>query len=284
MSAPVVAIDGQLCAPAAATVSVFDRGFLYGDGIFTILRGHRGRALELEGHLAQLVADAGLLGLALPGQSLAAIEASVHQVLEALDLARARVRIVISRGSGPLSARFAELPPRVVVIGEEAAAPRTELRAVVVEEPRLLASPTWAPKSLSYQPSLLARERAASLGADEALRLFADDTVGEGAASNLFAVYDGALVTPPPLGIRPGVTRRRVLELCAALNLAAVERPIPRAELAGADELFSTSSIAGVVPIVTLDGIARAAGPVTARLGARYEEFLEEQLEELRRI
>lgn len=270
MTAPVVAIDGQLCAPEAATVSVFDRGFLYGDGVFTILRGRGARAVDLEGHLAQLAADAGLLGLTLPAA--AAIAESVQQVLAALAVARARVRILVSRGAGPLAARFADLTSRLVVIGEEAAAPRAELRAVVVEEPRLLASPTWAPKALSYQPALLARERAAALGADEALRLFADDTVGEGAASNLFAVRGEALITPPPLGIRPGVTRRRVLELCAALGLAAVERPIPRAELAGADELFVTSSIAGVVPIVALDGLARGAGPVTALLRARYEE------------
>jgi branched-chain amino acid aminotransferase len=171
----------------------------------------------------------------------------------------------------------------VVMIGEEEeGAARAEVRAVVVEEPRLVASATFAPKSLSYQGSLLARERAAEAGADEALRLFPDDTVGEGAACNVFAVFAAGagggplVVTPPARGIRPGVTRRRVLELCAGdAGVGVIERPIPRGELAAAGELFVTSSIAGVVPITSLDGRARAAGPVTAELRRRYEQLVE---------
>lgn len=267
MSAPVVLIDGRLCTAETAVVSVFDRGFLYGDGVFTVLRGRGGRAVELGAHLEQLRADAGLVALQVPE----GVEREIARALEELGAERARVRVVVSRGVGGLSARLADLKARVVVIAEEAGPTRTEVRAVVVEEPRLLPSRTWAPKALAYQASLVARELAVARGGDEALRLFPDDTVGEGATSNLFVVSEDAVVTPPALGIRPGVTRRRVLALCARLGLAAVERPIPRAELAHASELFVTSSIAGVVPVCSLDGITRPAGPISTRLAAAYE-------------
>lgn len=286
---PVVAIDGQLCEPDAAKVSIFDRGFLYGDGVFTVLRGRGDRAVDLGGHLEQLAADAGMLDLRLP--SLQDLAVTVAAVLEKLAAPRARVRIVVSRGPGGLAARWSELGSRVIIVAEaEALPPRTEVRAIVIDEPRLLPSARWAPKSLSYQPALWARERAAAAGADEALRLFSNDTVGEGAASNLFAIFSHPggsrdqrmLVTPPPLGIRPGVTRRRILELCAGeaglgvdLGFVVVECPLAREELRRADELFVTSSIAGVVPITSLDGEARSAGPVTMRLRLGYEQWLE---------
>ena len=115
-------------------------------------------------------------------------------------------------------------------LGRAAYSPRSQIRAVVLEEPRLTLSSTWAPKSLSYQAALWARELALRSGADEGLRMFADDTVGEGAACNLFWVRAGQVGTPPALGVRPGVTRRRVLELCTRLGLPTEQRPISRGE------------------------------------------------------
>ena len=306
----VIAIDGQLCEPGAASVSILDRGFLYGDGIFTVLRGRGLRAVDLPGHLEQLAADAAQLGLLLPAAEalhtqVGAAVAAVLAQLSQLPGQRSRLRIVVTRGAGALTARWSELgAARVMVIGEvDAAAPRTEVAAVILEEPRLATSATFAPKSLSYQASLVAREQAAARGAGEGLRLFADDTVGEGATSNLFAVFPAAggralLVTPPPLGIRPGVTRRRLLELVAAragaalssaaglaapaapvaasLSAASLDvavRPLARAELAAAAELFVTSSIGGVVPVTSLDGAPRVAGPVTMWARQAYEAF-----------
>jgi branched-chain amino acid aminotransferase len=308
VSSPVVWIDGRRCDAESAAVSIFDRGFLYGDGVFAVLRGRGGRACDLEGHLDQLTADAGLLALQPPPRS--ALTATVEEVLGALGVERARLRIIISRGisrgAGGLAVRWREVGSRVIVIGEEDAAPRRQqVRACVLDEPRLSFSQTWAPKSLSYQPALWARERAAERGAEEGLRLFPDSTVGEGAASNLFAIfYAGGnagrarLVTPPPSGIRPGVTRRRILELCAAaaadersdggaragdgagLALRAEERALSQAELRAADELFVTSSIAGVVPITSLDGEPRQRGARTEHLSLAYERWLDGRRDE----
>jgi branched-chain amino acid aminotransferase len=268
-----VAIDGVIVEPAMATVSVLDRGFLYGDGVFAVMRGGQGKVVDLGGHLEQLRADAAALGMAMPDE----VEATVREV--ARELGKARLRMMVFRGAGGLGARWAQVPVRTVVIGEEAGATKEELRAVLLDEPRLVPSRTWAPKSMSYAASLIARERAITMGADEGIRLFPDDTVGEGAACNFFAVLDDLLVTPPALGIRPGVTRRRILELCAAQGLPFIERPLRREELAMAKELFVTSSIAGVVPVISLDGKPRAAGPLSKSLRTRYEQLATELTE-----
>lgn len=268
--AAVVWLDGALRDPQAPALSVFERGFLYGDGVFTVLRGRNGRAVELAGHLAQLEADAGALLLDAPPRS--RLEQAVAEALTAFGPAPARVRVVLSGGRGGLALRLAaRTPGHLLVTVEPAASARTFARAVVLDEPLLAPSSTWAPKTLAYWPSLQARELAAARGADEGLRMFPGELVAEGAAANLFAVIRGELVTPPPLGIRPGVTRGRVLELAAARGVATRQRPLPLAELHVAEELFLTSSIAGVVPIVQLDGVARPAGNLTAELGQAYE-------------
>lgn len=271
--APVVAINGVLCDPATASISIFDRGFLYGDGVFTVLRGRAGAALELEWHLEQLAADAEQLELAMPPRTL--LVRSISEVLAAFGEAAARLRIVVTRGRGGVHARWRTIGGGSALIMAEGAPPaRSEIRAAVVAEPRLPSSRTWAAKSLSYQSALWARERAAQLGAEEALRLFDDDSVGEGAVSNVFLVHREEVVTPPPIGIRPGVTRRRVLALCQTQGLVVTQRPIARTELESADELFVTSSIAGVVAVVALDGRPRRSGPITAQLRDRYERSL----------
>jgi branched-subunit amino acid aminotransferase/4-amino-4-deoxychorismate lyase len=273
----IVAIDGVRVEEGEARASVFDRGFLYGDGVFAVLRANGGAPVDLAAHLEQLAADAGALGMAVPDH----VAAAVREV--GRELGQARVRVMVFRGEGGLGARWSEVPVRSVVIAEEAGATKAELQAVVLDEPRLVPSRTWAPKAMSYVASLIARERAVAMGADEGLRLFPDDTVGEGAACNLFAIFNerrdegggeggDVVVTPPALGIRPGVTRRRVMELCAAQGLACVERAISRAELPLAKEIFVTSSIAGVVPVVSLDGKPRDVGTVSRDLRARYEQ------------
>lgn len=272
----IVAIDGVRVEAGEAKVSVFDRGFLYGDGVFAVLRANGGAPVDLAAHLEQLGADAGLLGMEVPE----GVEATVREVVK--ELGKARVRVMVFRGAGGLGARWSEVAVRSVVIAEDAGATKGAIRAVVLDEPRLLPSRTWAPKAMSYGASLLAKERAVAMGADEGLRMFPDDTVGEGAACNLFAVFgegdDGGeggdvVVTPPALGIRPGVTRRRVRELCAAQGLPCVERAIAREELAKAKEIFVTSSIAGVVPIVSLDGKSRDPGPIARALREGYEQL-----------
>jgi len=273
MTIPVsiaVSIDGALVAPEAAQISVFDRGLLYGDGLFEVFRTWHGVAVDLDAHLDRLYASAHALELRVrPRDQLAA---QVRATIAAAGSGDHRVRIVVTRGPGPLSARLGELGPgRAIAIVEPLPSRPRELTAVTIDLPlpRRLGH-----KVLSYLDHVIARELAAGEGADEAIRLDADGCVAEGATSNLFVVARGEVTTPEvAAGILPGITRGHVLALCRSLAIPAREAAISREMLAGTDELFATSALRGVVAITRLDGAPRAAGPVTARLAAGYNDM-----------
>jgi branched-chain amino acid aminotransferase len=126
-------------------------------------------------------------------------------------------------------------------------------------------------KTLAYLDHVIARELARARGADEAIRLDAGGHAVEGATCNLFAVSGSTVITPPAgAGTLPGIVRARVLTLCAKAGIRTAHRALSLRELRGADELFVTSSLRGVVPVTRLDGVLRASGPVTAQLASAY--------------
>jgi branched-chain amino acid aminotransferase len=265
-----VSIDGELVAPETASISVFDRGVLYGDGLFEVLRTWHGVACDLDAHLDRLYASAHALELrAMPREQLAD---SVRRAIAAAGPGDHRVRIVLTRGPGALATRLAELGPgRAIAIVEPLPPRPRELSVATIELPL---SRGAGHKTLAYLEHVLARELAAAAGADEAVRLDAGGAVAEGATCNLFAVTRGVVATPALAGgALPGVTRAHVLGCCLRLAIPARETAISLAELCAADELFATSALRGVVPITRLDGEARVAGPVTARLATAYDEI-----------
>jgi branched-chain amino acid aminotransferase len=290
-----VNIDGRLLEPGAARVSVFDRGFLYGDSVYEVVRTYGGRPFELDAHLARLAHSAARIGLVLPWDA-RRVAAEVARTLEASrggdvdDPAAAPwnrgeriVRIVMTRGSGDLGLdpALAVDPSAIVIVhplaGPPAGAYRDGVAACVVGVPR--ASPTAADPSAKtglHLPHVLAVREARGQGAYEALLTDGTGQVTEGASSNLFAVRDGRLVTPPlGAGILEGVTRGVVLRLARApeLGLGVEERPLRIDELARAEELFITSTAREILPVTTLDGRPVGdgrVGPVTGRLHAAF--------------
>lgn len=263
-----ISIDGALVAPEAAAISVLDRGLLYGDGVFEVLRTWDGVAVDLAAHLDRLYASAVALELRAPPRE--ALAAQVAATLDAAGAGDHRLRVLVTRGPGPLGARLAALGPgRAIAIAEPLADSPRELALVTIDWP-LPARSGAAHKTLAYVDHVIARELAARAGADEAVRLDAAGDVAEGATCNVFAVIEGGVVTPPLAGVLPGITRAHVLAACARLGIAAAERRLPRTELAAADEVFVTSAVRGVVAVTRLDGDARAAGPITARIAANH--------------
>jgi len=261
-----VSIDGTRVAPEAATISVFDRGLLYGDGLFEVLRTRAGEQVELAAHLDRLYSGAAELALHAPPR--ADLERWVRATLDGA--ADQRIRIVLTRGPGALATRFAALGPgRTIVITEPLPPQPREIALAIVDWP-IARRATPARKALSFLDHLIARELAAAAGADEAIRLDADGHVAECATANLFAVIGGTVVTPPTTGILPGITRARVLAACAQAGILSAERTIRVPELQAADEIFVTSALRGVVPVTRLDGESRPAGSVTARLATAY--------------
>jgi branched-chain amino acid aminotransferase len=263
-----VSIDGVLGPPEQARISIFDRGFLYGDGVFEVLRTWDGVLVDLDGHLDRLYAAAAWLGLKTMERE--RLSVAVVRTLANSGPGEHRVRIVLTRGPGPLLARPAALGPgKAIVIVEPLPAQPSEVSLAVVDWP-LPRRTEPGHKTLAYLDHIIARELAAAVGADEAVRLGGEGEILECATSNLFAVVRGTVVTPQLSGVLPGITRARVLRACAAAELPAHEVRLTVDELRGADEIFITSAVRGVVPVTRLDGESRVAGPITTRIAAMY--------------
>lgn len=267
-----VYLNGAFLPAAEARVAADDTGLLFGHGVFETFRARRGRVCLLERHRARLGAGAQRLGIPLPPAA-DDLEAIVRELVGRCGLEDARVRLTLTAGTetgGPtllLQARAAtDYPSRLYEEGSS---------AVISPVRRNETSPLCGIKSLNCLDNLLARSAARGAGAEEALLLNSRGRIAEGSASNLFLVREGALLTPPLTdGALPGVTRSAVLELAATASLSAREESLSADDLFAAEEAFLTSAIAGVLPLVRVDG--RAIGPgapgrATLRLHALYE-------------
>ena len=250
----IVSIDGQLVADAR--IDIRDRGFLYGDGLFEVFPSWA----DIEPHLDRLYASATALKLRVIDRD--DLRAQVDRV-RGTDQ---RIRVIVTRGPGSLAKRLDEMGPgHTIIIAEPVGALPREISVALVDWPLPRRSGP-VHKTLAYLDHALARELAAEAGADEALRLDADGYVAECASANLFIVRNNCVITPPLVGILPGVTRARVLAWCRAHGMAAVEESITRDALEAADELFATSAVRGVVAITRLDGSPRSRGPITSQI------------------
>ena len=265
-----VSIDGVVVPAEAATISVFDRGLLYGDGCFEVLRTWDGVARDLEAHLDRLFDTAAFLHLqSLPRDALAA---AVARTIAAAGPGDHRLRIVLTRGPGGLASPLPALGRgAAIVIVEPLPALPAEISLAVVDWP-LPSRLGRGHKTLAYLDHVLAQELARERGADDAVRLDAAGDAVEGGTCNLFAVLGAVVVTPPvDAGALPGIVRGRVLDLCAEAGIRTVVRALALRELRSADEVFATSSLRGVVPVTRLDADVRPRGPVTLRLVRAYQ-------------
>ena len=265
-----VSIDGVVVPAEQAAISVFDRGLLYGDGCFEVLRTWDGVARDLEAHLDRLLETAAFLQL----QTLAreALAAAVDRTIAAAGPGDHRLRIVLTRGPGSLASRLPALGRgSAIVMAEPLPALPAEISLAVVDWP-LPSRPTRGHKTLAYLDHVLAHELARAQGADDAIRLDASGHAVEGATCNLFIVLGAVVVTPPvDAGALPGIVRGRVLALCGESGIRIAVRSVALRELRSADEVFVTSSLRGVVPVTRLDADVRPRGPVTLRLARAYE-------------
>ena len=278
----LVTIDGAVFAADAAKVSVFDRGFLFGDSVFETIRTYKGRPYMLGAHLERLARSASRVFIELP----VGIEQIAREVEDAVRMAanpESYIRVIVTRGSGPLGldSGFEASPTRVVIVASLVLPPEDAYRSgisVVTFRTQRIAEATEAVGSKvgNYLVAVLALRRAREVGASEALIVDAAGNVVEGATSNVFALIDGRLVTPPEdAGILAGITRATVLALALELGFQVELRALSPGDLERASELFITSSIREVLPVVGVDGRAvgqGVPGEVTSRLHAAFRE------------
>lgn len=274
----VVFIDGAH-APDPR-VSIFDRGFLFGDGVFEALRTYRGEPFALEEHIERLQRSMALLSIPLAFSA----EALHGEVREAVRIARedggeCYVRIMVTRGVGPLhlDPRPAIQPCRVVLAAKLLPFPpmlETGVSMATVRAHRAADGTAAAASKVSaYVGNLLALMEAQARGAYEALLVTEDGAVLEGHSSSFFVVRKGRVQTPPrAMGILPGITRALIEQVAAELDIPFVERLLNPSDVYGADEAFLTSSLREVVPVIDVDGVRIPLGPVTAALREGYRQ------------
>lgn len=276
----LVVLDGQYCPPAEPTVSVFDRGFLYGDSVFETLRTYGGEPFELEEHLRRLERSAELVFIPLPLER-AELEREVLAAIAAAGNPESYVRVMVTRGQGPLGLDpgLADRPRWVIIVQPLVPPPAEQYErgiAAISYRTERVADATSArgAKIGNYLISVLAMREARSAGAAEALIVDGHGRLLEGASSNVFLVEQGTLVTPPvEAGILAGITRSHLLKLAAELDIPVEQRaPQLEATRAGA-ELFISSSIRELLAVVRLDGSpigSGSPGPIYQRLLAAF--------------
>ncbi len=282
-----VYIDGRLYAREDARISVFDHGLLYGDGVFEGLRVYRRRVFRMDAHLQRLAASAQAIGLTLP-LDVAALGDAVRETVRANRQEDGYIRLVVTRGDGPLGLDpTACTRPRVIIIVADIAVyPKALYDAgirVVTAATRQVPAASVDPriKSLNYLKNVLARLEAHASGAEEALMLNAEGFVAECTADNVFAVHDGVVRTPPAVeGALDGITRAVVRELTGEAGLGWREERLGRYDLVTADECFLSGTGAELMPMVALDGRrigGGAPGPVTRRLASGLRALAERE-------
>jgi branched-chain amino acid aminotransferase len=285
----LVMINGEMVPPEQATVSVFDRGFLYGDSVFETIRTYRGVPFALDEHVDRLQWSAERVFIELPVDP----DTFAREVREACSAAgntESYIRLMVTRGTAEtlgLDPALAVAPSRFVIVGPLVAPPASAYEqgvAVVTFRTQRLADATSAAgaKVGNYLVAVLATRLAREADANEALIIDGAGHVLEGSNSNVFAVIAGTLVTPPQdVGILPGITRARILDVARELDMPVELRPIELAELDRVDELFVCSSIREILPVVRVDGRAvkgGTPGPVTQQLLRAFRERVRRSL------
>jgi branched-chain amino acid aminotransferase len=279
--AAIVNVNGRVSDQKDAVVSVFDHGFLYGEGVYEVLRTYNGQPFLFDRHMRRLRSSAGMLALAVPLTD-AEIDQRCRDAMKEAGLRggpshEAYIRILVTRGIGELSYDLSACPdPTFVVIVKPHVDPpaevytkgvRVALVPVVRNHPE---SVSPAIKSNNLLNNALAMQEAFRRGAFEGIMRNYRGELAEGTQSNLFIVKNGAALTPPiDAGLLPGITRGYLFEVGAEIGILVREQVLKDADLFGADECFLTSSIRELAPVAQVDDrpIGSATpGPVTKAL------------------
>ena len=281
---PTIWLDGKWYDRETATISVFDHGLLYGDGVFEGIRVYGGKIFRLREHLERLYDSAKAIWLTVP-MSIDEMAAVTEETVARSRIAEGYIRPIVTRGVGDLGLDPRKCPKASVIIimdtiklwPEEVY--ETGLTVVTAGTPipqRESLSPRV--KSLNYLAHILAKIEGVQAGADEVLMLDSSGSVAEGSGQNLFIVKHGRIRTPAPYaGILKGVTRDVVMELAAQAGYDVAETILNRYDVYTADEAFFTGTAAEVIAIRQVDGRligTGGSGPVTRDLRSRFQALV----------
>ena len=278
----LIYLNGKFVPEEQATVSVFDHGFLYGDGVFEGIRAYDGRVFRLEDHVKRLFDSAQAIMLNIPLTEDEMCQA-ILETLKKNNLRDAYIRPIVSRGYGDLGLDPNKCPkPSVIIIAVEWGAMYGDLyevglTAVSVSVRRN--SPDSLPpniKSLNYLNNILAKIEANIKGGNEAIILDSRGLVSEGSGDNIFVIKDGQISTPHTINNLKGITRAAVMDLAEIRGNPIQEKELGLFDLYTADEVFVTGTAAEVAPVTKVDGRVIGTGrpgPITKELMAAFKEL-----------
>jgi len=272
----VTVIDGAIVSVADAAVSVFDRGFLYGDSVFETLRTYGGRLFRRDDHVARLFGSCERI-LIQPNVAAPQLNDEMARAMASLGLTECVVRVVITRGIGPLGldVRRAQSPLRVVMALPLSPPPHevyeAGIRAGLSHSARATdGTAASGAKYSNYLSSVLALHHAHEQGQSEAIAVGTHGEILEGTTSNLFVIENGTLCTPPlQSGILEGITRRVVLELARHLQIPTKVGLLFPSDVYRAHEAFITGTVREIVAVTRVDDVTVGdgkPGPITRRL------------------
>jgi len=280
-----VYIDGQYYPKSEAKISVYDHGFLYGDGVFEGIREYNGVVFKLKEHIDRLYRSAHAIMLQIP-LTKEEMTKAVVETLRKNKMKDSYIRLIVSRGVGDLGLDPRKCPkPTVIVITDT-----INIKADNAKEVGITTMFSWVRrnpvdattheiKSLNYLNSVLAKIEANANGVDEAICLEASGCIAEGVGENIFIVKGGEIFTPPTsTGALAGITADVVAEVCEKLGLDLIITNLTPFMLFTADEAFFTGTAMEMVPIrevnkrIIGDG---KPGPVTKKLMVAFQKVIE---------
>jgi len=277
----LVYLDGKFVPEEEAKISIFDHGFLYGDGVFEGIRAYNGRVFRLREHMNRLYDSAKAIDLQIPITK-EEFEKIILETLRINKLRDAYIRPIVTRGVGDLGLDPRKCKkPTIIVIARPWGKLYGDLyerglKAVTVavrRNPYDALPPNI--KSLNYLNNILAKIEANAKGGDEAIFLDKLGFISEGSGDNIFIVKNGTILTPPTINSLPGITREVVVEIVKKLGIPFAERNLSLYDLYTADEVFVTGTAAEIAPIVEVDGRKIGdgkPGKVTKRLMEEFEK------------
>ncbi|WP_195576387.1 branched-chain-amino-acid transaminase [Paenibacillus sp. 1001270B_150601_E10] len=277
-------LDGQYVTKEEAKVSVYDHGFLYGDGIFEGIRIYDGNIFKCYEHLVRLYDSAKSIMLNIP-LTIEEMESVLVETIRRNELKDGYIRLIVSRGAGNLGLDPNRCPKAsVIVIVEQLSIYPEEaylngLRTISVSQRRNIPDALNPKiKSLNYLNNILVKIQANHANVGEAIMLNAQGYVAEGSSDNIFIVKKGVVYTPPCyLGALEGITRNTIIELCEELGYKLKEEPFTLHDVYVADEVFFTGTAAEVIAVREVDGRvvgSGQAGPITLALLKRFREVV----------
>jgi len=278
----LIYLNGQIIPSEKAVISIFDHGFLYGDGIYETMRSYNGVVFKIEEHIKRLQKSASLISLSLPFSE-EILKRDIYETLHANSLLNAYIRITISRGKGDIGIdpELCKKPTIVIITKEFNGYPERLYKEgikLIIAKTRRNHKNALNPqiKSLNFLNNILAKIEAKKEGAYEALMLNVYGKIAEGTISNVFFIKDNTIMTPSTkCGILNGITRQTVIEMIKKENLNLKLGFYTKEDIYSADEVFITNTTMEIMPVSMIDKKKYKVGKYTNKLRKLYKKEVE---------